>query len=177
MFATDWQILETAAADLESFLLSRELYWLVKGGRLSTGNVLLSMKRLEAAFGQDAHFQNLKGEIEQTRARWRSAWMEKARREYEERLRLWTQFLNDLSAGETSALAEYKTQVRFRLMLDLLAGDVPMPSSAGGLLEKLDGQLRVSTRAGGFVWEGELAEGFDSETYWYLYRTLTVPKH
>jgi len=48
MYATDWEILHTAADDLEAYLLSKELYWLVRGSRLSPGNLLLSIARLQS---------------------------------------------------------------------------------------------------------------------------------
>ncbi len=177
MFSTDWAIMETAASDLESYLLAKDLYWLVKGGRLSPGNILLSQARLRAVPQNLDRLEPMAASIEQTRAHWRSAWKDKADREFGERLRLWRQYLADTGVGENTSQTEYKTQVRLRAMLQLLSADLGLNPQNELELGNLDEKLRLISRAGNFVWQSVLAPGFAKEEYWFLYCRLISELH
>lgn len=177
MFSTDWVIVETAANDLERYLLAKDLYWLVKGGRLSPGNILLSQARLRAVPENLGRLEPMSVSIEQTRTHWRSAWKNKAEREFGERLRLWTQYLAEAGGGDSPSQTEYKTQVRLRAMLLLLSADIGINPQSELQLRNLDEKLHQISRAGDFVWQSVLSPGFPQDEYWFLYRVLVSELH
>ena len=94
----DRRYLESGIRDLESYLLSEELYWPVGVSapagqppypRLSLGNLLLFRARLEARrfhLARTAEFERLDHRMQGIRSRWLSAWRQKAQREFSLRL-------------------------------------------------------------------------------------------
>jgi len=90
----------------------------------------------------------------------------------DERLRMWQRFVEELRSRDAPAQTEYNTQVRFRAILGLLAVDVGLSIKNELVLDALDDQLRHLTAPGKFVWESEIAAGFDEQKFWYLYRGL-----
>jgi hypothetical protein len=182
---SDLRFLESGLVDLEGYLLSKELYWPVgvsaPGGsppypRLTLGNLLLSRRRLSARSlgpGQQTELDRLNRRLEETRSRWRNAWEQKAQREFQVRLNLWRDFLNEYRESPSGNADRFRYEVTRRVLLELLepeAGSVPQAERE--MLSGLDGLLRVVFTSGGFIWEPELQAAFPVGTFWYLYGWL-----
>ncbi len=170
----DWAFLEAGIPELEDYLLSNELYWpLSTRGmslpRLTIGGLLLSLARLEAAGQGSLAFR---ARIDGIRSRWRVAWETRAGREFRARCGLWQAYLGDYRHNPEQHADAYPQEVRYRVMLHLLKGELPAPPAEQELLVQLDNLVRANWNPGGFVWEAKLQTGFPRETYWYLYGKL-----
>jgi hypothetical protein len=182
----DLQYLRLAAGSLEDFLLSDNTYWPLPElagsretyavSRLSLGGLLSVLARISArtmTHAQREEFEGLRAKVEQAKNRWRSHWMQKAEKEFPQRLTLWQNFLGDLNPRSPSAQNEYRNEVRWRVMLELLQGEADqLPPDAEARLASLDSRLRALWRQDGFVWDDELAKAFPPDGFWFLYGQL-----
>ncbi len=178
----DRLFVETAIAEMEAYLLSRELFWPLSAGtaryslpRLTIGGLLLALTRLRARAispSAQADLQQLEQRVYVGRTRWHVAWEEKARREFGARLNLWRGFLNDYRREPEKNAGFYPHEVRWRVMLHLLRAELTDPLPEAAAVDDLDGVLRAHFLPGEFVWEPELAAGFPKSEYWYLYGRL-----
>lgn len=181
----DLEYLAVGLEELERYLLSGELFWPLmerpsSGGsflKLTVGNLLFSLKRLEAldaarnlSRSEIAEWEKSARALDAVRRKWQAAWQEKAAREYRSRFRQWANVLRDIKKDFEKQAAYYSHEVRLRVLLDLLqpeAGEIE-----GYELEALDAFLKGLLTRSGFIWEVELARGFPEEQYWYLYGEL-----
>jgi hypothetical protein len=178
----DFAYLKTGLEILEDYLLAPELYWPVENRapagelafpRLTLDTLLLSQTRLQAQAltpQQQAALNQLSHQMEALRSTWRAAWERKAARGYHARLSLWSDFLEEVNQQPEEHAGRYPYEVRQRVMLALLipqAGDLPQAEIER--LAHLDQRLRAIFQPGAFVWPIELADGFSSEKFWYLY--------
>jgi len=177
-FDGDWNFLKAAVADLESYLISPQLYWPLSlkgrgadGGidQLTIGNLLLVMKRLQA-LPQQGDLESLAARVQQIRTQWPANWSRKAGLEFSARLRLWQNFLNDLFKDIGRNASGYPNAARWRANLELIKGDVEyLDPSENDLMVLLDRRLRVVSIPGPFIWEPEVQSSFPVEPYWFLY--------
>lgn len=157
--------------ELESYLLSKELYWHVSPHatdftQLTLGALLLVRERLKAWRDPDA--MELAMQLDAVRSRWRSAWEEKARREVRARSELWKDFI----AARDASASQYPYQVRLRAMLTLLLDDLrEAPSET---ITSLDAQLKHKFHAGAFVWDVKLQACFPQDQFWFLYGNIVT---
>jgi hypothetical protein len=105
-------------------------------------------------------------EIAAQKKEWHTAWQNKAKREFASRLRQWTQYLAELTEHPSRYAGQYKTEVRVRALLELLAGEAPGLSSQ---LTAPDSQLKALTTSGDFVWSVENKGAFPKGKYWFLW--------
>lgn len=158
------RFLSDALEQLKPYLLSHEVFWnLGKDPQLTLGNLLLAVASLQAAGAlrpADA------GALAAAQREWGSAWEKKAEREFAARLRLWSAYLEDLGEKPSQHASYYAGQVRHRVLLQLLAAELPALS---GQLAALDSRLRALTSASGFVWEPGLEPAFPKDDYWFLW--------
>ncbi|GAB4492043.1 MAG: hypothetical protein Fur0016_25670 [Anaerolineales bacterium] len=159
-----WYV-EEALQQLQEYLLGEELYWALGRNlpRLTPGNLLLALKRLEAVDPHSAW--TLREKLDAIQARWRSAWEKKIARETESRLRLWSQFLTEQAHDESPSRAHYAASVRERVILQLLKCSAPQ-------LAELDALLRARFQPGGFVWDAMYQSVFPKSEFWFLYGSL-----
>jgi hypothetical protein len=181
----DLEYLRAGLEELESYLLSNELYWPVGAKppagepaypRLTLSGLLLARKRLHARSlpnNLPVDLARLDQRLDETRDRWRVAWEAKATREFHARLNLWRDFLQEYRDHPENNADRYAYEVQRRAMLDLLAPDATgAPQAERDLLHSLDQLLRAVLVSGEFVWETELQHGFPADEYWYLYGRL-----
>ncbi len=183
-YQQDWEFLRAAAPDLESYLLSNDLYWNLKltaptpGARqtpqLSIGNLALSQRRLTETMvvGQEqAAMTELAGQIAKVKDEWRANWAKKAAREYSSRLNLWQQYLRELRAEPRQQQAYYANEVRNRAILTLLEQELldGVPENEPEQIQMLDNILRGLTEPAAFVWDSQAADAFPQDEFWYLY--------
>lgn len=170
----DWAFLEAGIPELDDYLLSNELYWPLSTRRghlprLTIGGLLLSLARLEAAGKGGLAFR---ARLDGIRSRWRVAWETRVGREVRARCGLWQAYLDDYRHNPERHADAYPQEVRYRVMLHLLMGELPAPPAEQGLIAQLDDAVRANLLPGGFVWDVKLQGGFPRETYWYLYGKL-----
>ena len=183
----DIHFLREALVSLEGYLLAEDLYWNLSANpppgepaypALSLGGVLLAEARLRACHldpSTYAQFKPLANQIEAIHSRWRTAWEKKGRRSFKSRLTQWANFLEEYRSQPDAHHDRYAYEVRLRLMLDLLAVDLPeIPSEQEQLLIRLDRILKNYLAGDEFVWEEAYKDGFPRQQYWYLYGRLSL---
>ncbi len=179
----DLEYLQLGIEELEDYLLSDELFWPVSGRptggkpfflKMTIGNLLLSVRRLEALAGQNLispeegrELLSFQRKIEAVRTKWQVAWENKAGEEYQVRINQWTRALNELKGDRYQNAPYYRNEVRVRVLLALLADFVPEEDRAS--LAEFDRLLRGMFKSGEFIWQEELAPGFPLDKFWYLY--------
>lgn len=156
--------LREAIPQLEDYLLSNEIFWNAGSGQqLTLGNVLLAKEYLEGI----GEFNDPEAkQLAAIKAEWRSAWEKKAEREFGARLRQWTQYLQELAEHPDRHASYYCTEVRVRMLLELLAQETP---SARSQLATTDSRLRGLSTAGDFVWGKGAEKAFSKSKYWFLW--------
>jgi hypothetical protein len=177
--------LEAGIEILKDYLLSNDLYWAMGASpppgepafrQLTLGGLLLNERRLLArplSPARDVQRQQWATKLQDFIYRHRVAWERKASREFQARLRLWANFLNEYRDNPENHADRYGYEVERRVMLQLLspyARDV-RPTEQD-LLGSLDMLLQAVFITGSFVWEAEVAGGFDPSVFWYLYGGL-----
>jgi len=170
----DLQFVKESLPQLQDYLLSNELYWPLSGSlpRLTLGALWLTLKRMEVFLPAEA--QKAQPRVETIHVKWRNAWEKKAARETANRLRLWSQFLSDYVHASEQNASSYPTEVRGRVILELLQHDLPdLPEKAA--LAEADAVLKAHLLPGEFLWEADLQIVFPKPDFWFLYGTLTPP--
>ena len=178
---SDLAYLRLAVPDLQDYLFSHELFWPLPSapaslgvpglGQMTLGGVALALARVKCqSTAQAAEFE---GKIELVRERWRSNWSKKAAREFSSRVGLWSRTLDDILGLSEGKRAGFPAQVRVRVMLDLLTGEMaPETPREIAQLASLDARLRGVGQPGPFIWEPVFSACFPENPYWYLYLTL-----
>lgn len=164
----DLTFLDEALPLLQEYLLSKELYWAVSCGvyRLTPGNILLALARLEAQ--HPAAVTKYRPALETSRRQWRVAWEQKVAQETASRLRLWSQYLQEVDFAPATELPAYATEARQRTILQLLKTEMPaLPEWAQ--LDALDTALRRQVADGEFIWPEVFRRVFAPQEFWFLY--------
>jgi hypothetical protein len=154
----DLQYLSAGVPELETYLLSKELYYPIGMSlpQLTLGGILLSL----AKAGNDAlQFQ---AQVDAVRSRWKTAWETKSRQEVHARSELWANYLNEYRGDPRSGKSLYSQNVRYRAMLTLL----------GQSTHEMDGFLKSVFIEGQFVWEANCELNFDRPSFWFLFGNL-----
>ena len=178
----DLWYLRAGIDQLESYLLSNEIYWpigvIAPAGeppypQLTLGNLLLARQRAQETAvtpTQRAELNRLNNELEATRSRWRVAWSQKAQAEFHARLNLWRNFVEEYRKDPSAHYDRYTYEVGRRVLLQLLEPESEsIPKAEQDLLTGLDEVLKAVIVTGEFIWDDELASGFPQGVYWYLY--------
>ena len=181
----DLQYLQAGLDQLESYLLSKDLYRPIgiqaaRGQppypQLTLGWLLLARLRAQSTAQTPAEcleLERITRQLDVLRSRWRTAWGDKAQAEFRARLNLWRDFLEEYRQDPASNYDRYAYEVNRRLLLELLAPEAThLPEADLQALAGLDGLLRAVFVPGAFIWEPFLAPGFPQPTFWYLYGKL-----
>ena len=86
-------------------------------------------------------------------------------------LRQWAAYLEELRKEPNTHLAFYKTEVRLRVLLELLGETLPEPPESPAVLDE---HFRPIFEDGEFLWDQEVQGGFPPEDYWFLYGKLAA---
>jgi hypothetical protein len=184
-FTYDRNFMQAAMDELEPFLLSDALYWPLglqaREGeapypRLTLGSLMIARQRLvtlSASSRDRAEALKLERALDTLRTRWLVRWQSKATREFSSRLRQWQNYLDEYRREPESQAVYYPYEVRWRVMLSLLAGDATgMPDAERQSLVGLDALVRAVHLPGVFLWETSLQLAFPQDEFWYLYGKL-----
>jgi CheY-like chemotaxis protein len=183
----DLGYIQVSIESLSDFLVSKNLFWPLNVpppfgeppfARLTLGGLLLSFARLRSRRllpSQFAKLHSLESKYNHLISRMRNAWLKKAQREFLSRLRQWDLYLLDLSQTPDDHIAYYGSEVRIRVILELLAPKIDPPAESYlEKLDELDNFLRKILDREEFIWEPDLAEGFDSNVFWYLWGSPNI---
>lgn len=192
LYSYEVDFLRAGLKQLKPYLLSDEVFWslglrLLRSTppypQLTLGNLLLSKARLSGlqsgqalSAEQQDEMESLNAELEKTHEDWQVAWMGKAQKEFELRLRQWARYLDELSQVPGRHTASFANAVRVRALLELLRGY--LPDSVDGVRSEvgvLDQRLKRVTRVGEFIWEEAVKAAFPQDDYWFLYTELKTP--
>lgn len=184
----DISYLQAALPVLKEFLFSSQIRWPLTGLKsagnlplpdLSAGSLLLAARRLAGipkSEEETKKIEDLLSEFGDIRMNWHSTWEAKCFKEIESRIRIWVQDLKRLDPLE---LANWPTQVRSRVIIELLLGEInqesPLSADLILQLEASDERLKQKFNPGEFVWDDRLKEAFPQIPFWYLYGTIKEP--
>lgn len=170
----DRAYLEAGIPEIESYLLSDELYWPISARgyelpRLTIGGLLLAKIRLEA---RGERIEAFRSGLDSVRLKWRVAWESKASREFQSRFGLWKNYLMDYRQNPEGQADAYPHEVRNRVILQSLQTELPEGLPEQEALSPLDKIVRNNLSSADFIWEPELESGFPRDEYWFLYGNL-----
>jgi len=184
-FDYDFRYLQAGLEGLEDNLLSKEVFWPVNirppAGEpgypeLTLGGLLLSRARLNAfekSNEQAEQLAKLISSVDVVRSKWRVAWEMKATHNFNLRLRMWRDYLEEYRHDPQDNADRYPYEVRLRTMLALLKMEGGGKQAAESeLLGILDKYLKTALIKNGFIWEAELQSGFPENIFWFLYGRL-----
>jgi hypothetical protein len=170
---------------LESYLLSNDIYRPIgvqppSGGppypQLTLGWLLLFRLKAQAicqSGDQRAELELLNSKLGAIRAHWRSAWNNKSKAEFQARLNLWRDFLEEYRRLPGQNFDRYAFEVNRRAMLDLLLLEIEkLPHADKDSLEGLDKLLNTAFIPGEFIWDERFVPSFPRPNFWYLYGSL-----
>jgi hypothetical protein len=182
----DVAYLKAVVPQLKNYLHSKELYFPTGEKsppgeppfpRITPGGLLLTVIRLEARQVEpaiDDEASQLIDQMNELIKEWRVAWGKKVVRDFNARLNLWQNFLQDHRKNPSANFDRYAYEVRSRVILHLLSKEgAQIAEDKLNLIPDLDRFLRAVFISGGFIWEEELRSGFPREPYWYLYGSIT----
>ncbi len=160
----DLSYLQASLPELKNYLLSDILYYPLDGNhpRLTIGGILLSQQRL----GDSATATNVNQNLATVKSAWRAAWTQKSARELEARLRLWRNYLNDYRKNPEEYASDYKHEIRWRVMIELLSAEVDQIPAEIAALDQL---LRAKFITSEFIWDENLRSQFPEDEFWFLY--------
>ncbi|MEX2162310.1 MAG: hypothetical protein WD751_10410 [Anaerolineales bacterium] len=162
--SSETSFLRAGLGELKDYLLSNEVFWNAGSSQqLTLGNLLLAKEYLDGVGKLPAAEAK---ELAAHKKEWRSAWENKAEREVGARLRQWTQYLNELVEHPDRHASYYATEVRVRMLLELLAHEAPGVRSQ---LAAADSTLRSLTASGDFMWGKDAEAAFPKGKYWFLW--------
>ncbi len=160
----DLLYLQACLPELKNYLLSDILYYPLDGNlpRLTLGGILLSERRL----WDDSAATRVTQNLATVKSSWRAAWTKKSARELEARLRLWRNYLNDYRKNPEEYASDYKHEIRWRVMIELLSAEVDQIPAETAILDQL---LRARFVSSDFIWDENLKTQFPEDEFWFLY--------
>ena len=181
----DLQYLQAGLDQLESYLLSTDIYRLLglqaapgppPYPQLTLGWLLLARRRAQATAqtpNERFELDRITLQLDAQRSRWRSAWGNKAQAEFRARLNLWRDFLEEYRQDPAANYDRFAYEVNRRVLLELLTPEAArLPEADLQALAGLDGWLRAAFLPGEFIWEPILSSAFPRQPFWYLYGKL-----
>lgn len=166
--------LKAGLEQLKDYLLSTEIFWNLSlpanYPQFTLGNLLLAAAEVQAASGSMAtdssQVSELLAELAKQKKEWRTNWERKAQKEFGARLRQWVQYVDELAESRNRGPAHYKTDVRVRALLELLAAEAP---ALRGQLASPDARLKRLIADGDFIWDEDVKSAFPKSKYWFLW--------
>ncbi|MHC1785325.1 MAG: hypothetical protein AB9891_21690 [Anaerolineaceae bacterium] len=185
--AQDLKFIETACQSLNDYLLSDLLYWPmddqpasggISASRATLGLLYLVVEHIRSRTLNTDQAEKLalaQVEIEKVHRKWKVAWEKKVAAEFKTRLKAWRNFLTEVRSDGKELTARYRTEVRNRVILQLLLLDLAADETGQVLaLYNVDELLKSKLEEGVFVWDADLQPVFPEEKFWFLYRNLNI---
>ena len=176
---SDWIYLGLSAEELKEYILSEQIFWQLSPGkeRFTIGNYLLAEKKLSASVlipDDRARLEKQTAIYQEVHSSWKANWNSKVKKEWLTRLNLWQQYLLDLRKDRENAVWSYPSEVRIRVILQILEDEIGSVDLAHkSNLNSLDRLLHSLSREGEFVWEKIYSKAFPDIKFWFLYRSFS----
>ncbi len=172
--ASNLHFLKAGLEQLKDYLLSNEVFWNLSlpanYPQFTLGNLLLAAAELQAASqtmaADSSQWRELLTDLAKQKKEWHTNWERKAQKEFGARLRQWVQYVDELAENSNRPPAHYKTDVRVRALLELLAPEAP---ALRGQLASPDARLKRLVGDGDFIWDEEVKGAFAKNKYWFLW--------
>lgn len=172
-YSQNLHFLKAGLEQLKDYLLSNEVFWNLSlpanYPQFTLGNLLLAAAEVQAASGSmatESQWRELLADMARQKKEWRTNWERKAQKEFGARLRQWVQYVDELAESRNRVPAHYKTDVRVRVLLELLAAEAP---ALRGQLASPDARLKRLVGDGDFIWDEEVKSAFPKGKYWFLW--------
>jgi transketolase len=173
-YSQNLHFLKAGLEQLKEYLLSTEIFWNASlpanYPQFTLGNLLLAAAELQAASesmaAESNQWRELLAELAKQKKEWRTNWERKAQKEFGARLRQWVQYVDEMVQNSSRPPAHYKTDVRVRALLELLAAEAP---ALWGQLASPDARLKRIVGDGDFIWEEDVKGAFPKNKYWFLW--------
>lgn len=168
----DRNFILSSFVELEEYFSSTVLLWQMKTSipPLTPGNLLLAKYRLTQI--NDENLTKVFELIDSIIQKRKSAWNKKIKSELSMRLNQWQSIVDEIvDAGEVDH--SYRYNVRVRVILELLQGDLPFDNE--DMLDRLsilDHAIKSLIPPGDFIWEPDLASLFPADKFGYLHVRL-----
>jgi hypothetical protein len=185
--AKDLTLVKAALLELGEFLLTDQIYWPLSApvfdpfgysqGRYSLGLVLLALDhgvKRSSTDVETALWEDISGQVWEFRSRYRTAWQNKTVREFRSRLRSWHDVLDELLQDRIPSNAVYRSNVRSRVILQFLGGELQQRSSDFQNLADLDQWHQGYWLPGDFIWDESLMQVYPQGDFWFLYGKLKI---
>ena len=181
VFSEERAYIIAAADELEDYLLSGAANWRLTGSEsfppLSPGYVLFFIQHLKGISAVDREYEQIQkalDKIDTVRQQWKMAWKNRVDQEIPQRMRLWSNYLNELDQTRNLAHPEYRWSVRWRVILALLIKEIDHPDQEiSQRMYALDEQLRALSEPGAFIWDKRLEGNFSRTDFWFLYLKMS----
>ncbi len=182
ILSRDLQILEKMSSDMDAYLKSESMHWVIGNGdvpRLTIGGYLMRQERLiflcEKLDVEDQ--QRLQKGVEQFRRTLKEKvvlFEKRAHQELHARLGEWVGYLRSLKKYGSSRAAKYASVVDTRLVIEVVVDKLHMPpyqlqSQIPEELDTLDQNLRDRWQEGEFVLPAVWQPVYPRQKYWWLY--------
>jgi hypothetical protein len=184
---SDYELLYLVASVdvLEQYLISQELYWLPgiqarKGENpypsLTPGNILIARIRASVLIQTESEHQQfvqVTNKLDNLTFHWKAAWSKKVTRDFQARLNLWRDYLQEYREKPDINYDRYPYEVNRRVQLEILRQEPnEIRVEDREMLSSMDNLLKAFFIPGKFLWELVLEESFPHDIYWYLYGSL-----
>ena len=184
-FQYEYKYLSAGLLELETYLLSNELYWPVPVSAaigdagypmMTLGNLLLSLIKasvLHRDTQEKEAYKDVETKLNSVQQKWQTAWERKASVEFSARLRLWQLFLDEFQKTPLSNFDRYSYEVGRRVIIELVKPfSIDISDGERESLLEFDRYLDVIFLRGDFIWDENLQPAFSPDTFWFLYGTL-----
>lgn len=181
-YRQDLTFLQAALPELQSYMLSKEVFWPLMSSSafkdmsmLTLGMLELVVRRLQSLslnVAADMEVEKAVAEYLAFKEKWQSNVAAKLATEYGVRQRLWQAYLSDTVNSEDRIATEYAYKVRWRAILTLIEAAAAVNPAELDLTRQLDKALNSMTLPAEFVWDKAFETGFPEKSFWYLYRKM-----
>ena len=176
----DVRTVEAMASRLTPYVYEDELYGQMPGdlAKLTIGGLLMRLQRLSAIKnqltpGQQEALRVAEGKLDEVRRQWAVAYEGKIKREFQARMTLLNQFVNECVDNPRNCMENYPQAAEKRVMAQVLADEAQhlniIADEVKGALTSVDNKLHRYTEPGKFIWDQRLEAAYPKDKYWFLY--------
>lgn len=185
-----WVVLRTAVEEWESFLFSPEVEWplhfepglkiktqekiKLSAGRICLALNLLRVFKITNHLEKTEDVEQLLQETDRLINQWQASWEKKILKEIPIRTRLYEKRVQELSKEDNRQTGLFSLTVELRLMLAAMGSFLPEITKQNLYLQlnSTDRKFMNISEPSEFIWQNELAQFYDTEKEWFLFRSL-----
>jgi len=184
--ASDLIIIEDIAAEMPEYLRSSLLFWPRVSNKLvqpSIGGFWVRQHRLQRlkekllTASEQQRLARAIQSFDNTCMDQRWSFHQKARQEFEARIRQWAEILTELLEDEPPSMNYYRSDVEVRAIVEAIKSHqdiVPIEAEKSTLerIRELDHHLQENWVIGPFIWPAGWEAAYPRQQYWWLYGSV-----